>query len=1066
MTSLSHLNCVITYDLQDEMNIDRGVFRSHPQGPVSPGDADPAFHVVTNAIAPPLGEGPEELSRTSLPPQGDNTIAKGEPGLAQPELAQPEPAQPEPALQNQCRQNQYHLQTGPVALDANQWQQLCEIALDLSLSESYSAALSMLLTRLSQALGWTYGEIWSPPTLARAALCCAEPWYAAEPSEWLSFRQVSQQMPFVPGVGLPGRVWAKQARELLSATQLQLEPLFPRASMLRGLGIQTAIGLPLNQGDQVLGVVVFMGRHAVAETDPSLEWLAYLLDRLTPLLAQKQQREWQLSAESRYRNIFETLAEGVFQTDLEGEYLSVNQRLADIFGYDSPEALIQGPPCSECYVEAQQHQAFVDRLRQSTQVESIEAQVYRRDGRIIWVSECAQALRDASGQIWGYIGTVEDVTDRKQVELELTQRDSCLQGLAEATHILLNQPDLDIAIPLVLAIVVELLNVDRSYLYTAIAPDQVNLLWGSPVLDALSSQAAEPVTDLSEDLATAETAPLRLLFEHHRNQPSPSHRLGDHPQYPPIDWRPWLDSLRDGQSIVEGIETTTGVSPSPSSQNGPGTLIGIPIFIDDLFCGVLGCETHDRKPIWSSSSQSVIAAIAASLGGIFKRQQTEQKIQHQAFHDTLTGLPNRLMFNHRLPNTLARARRTGETLAVMFLDLDRFKTINDSLGHEIGDQLLTLATQRLLSCLRQEDILARWGGDEFTMCLPDLRSSDDVARICQRLLDVMRQPFSIGNHNLRISVSMGIALFPQDGEDLTSLLRSADSALYRVKAAGRDHYCFYSLDLNEQSSRRLTLEQELLSVLTSNQLQLYYQPQIDLRHQRICQWEALLRWHHPQFGVILPAEFLPLAESLGMMPLIGAWVLQQACQQLQSWRQLGYEVSLGVNLSAKQFQSLDLVETLTQILRETEIPSQQLVLEVTESMLIKDIEGAIAILHALRGLGITLALDDFGSGYSSLEDLKRLPISALKIDSQFVHGLPEDADRAIVTAIIALGQGLGLQVIAEGVESSHQLNCLLGMGCTLIQGQLLYGPLTAQAATRLLRSSPSQPLADRSSPPQ
>jgi diguanylate cyclase (GGDEF)-like protein/PAS domain S-box-containing protein len=924
------------------------------------------------------------------------------------------------------------------SISAGQWQQLCEIALDLSLSDSYKTAQSLLLSRLCQSLGWCAGEFWLPPALSQSALFCGEAWYADEPDRWQEFRQLSTQIPFASGVGLPGRVWANQTLELLSAAQLQLEPLFPRASLLRGLDIQTAIGLPLQQGDHGLGVMVLFSHQAIPSDDPAIDWLSYLLDRLTPLLAQQEQREPKLSVESRYRSIVNSDAEGVFQATLDGHYISANQRLAQIYGYGSPEELLEQLRCCDNYVQRSQRQAFLDRVRQSIQVEFLESQVYRKDGSIIWVWERTQSLRDAAGQVWGYIGTVEDVTDRKWVELELIRRDSCLQGLAEATHILLNQPDLELAIPAILGIIVEALEVDRSYIY-AMLPQAI---------EAPDSGERQPG--------------LKLLFEHCRD-PIQAHRCSS--QTSPIDWTPWLDRLRDGQSILHRpgsprLNRSPDIARQGEAQPNPETqtaLIGIPIFIDKQFWGVIGCETLDRDPPWSSSRQSVIAAIAASLGGIFKRQQVEQEIQHQAFHDSLTGLPNRLMFNHRMPGLLAHARRTGETLAVIFLDLDRFKSINDSLGHDIGDQLLNQATNRMLGCLRQEDILARWGGDEFTLCLPNLRSNEDVARICQRMLDAIRQPFAIEGHSLQISISIGIALFPQDGDDLGSLLRNADSALYRVKEAGRDHYRFYRLGLNEQSSRRLALEQELQAVLNSDQLQLYYQPQIDLRHQQIYQWEVLLRWQHPDYGLLLPAEFLPLAESLGMTKTLGEWVLRQACAQLQQWQQLGHRIRLGINLAGRQFQASDLVTTLSQILAETQIASNQLVLEVTESMLIKDIDGAIAILQALGDLGLGLALDDFGSGYSSLDDLKRLPIGAIKIDSRFIHGLPDGDDRAIVAAILALGQGLNLQVIAEGVESPAQLNCLVEMGCSLIQGQLLYGAMSVEAATTLIESQISTP---------
>ncbi len=492
------------------------------------------------------------------------------------------------------------------------------------------------------------------------------------------------------------------------------------------------------------------------------------------------------------------------------------------------------------------------------------------------------------------------------------------------------------------------------------------------------------------------------------------------------------------------------------------------------FLGVEDCRSPRR---WTPSERWILQAGLGSIGAALERQQIEQQISYQASHDPLTGLPNRMMFNHRLPQAIAQARRSGEQLAVMFLDLDRFKWVNDTLGHAMGDLLLVEVIQRLQVCLREEDTLARWGGDEFTLCLPNLKSSEDAVSVSQRLLEMLRSPFDLGGQEVNISASIGIALYPQDGQDFQTLLRNADAALYRVKEMGRNHFQFYELNMNAEVSERLSREQQLRLALAREEFVLYYQPRFanqveqtpaeqnpaeqNLAEQNpaelpqgrpITGIEVLLRWLHPTEGLLLPAQFLGVAESVGLTIDLGRWVIARACAQLRSWQQQGLPpVQLALNLSSRQFQDTDLPAYLREQLLQYGIPPQRLEVELTEGALGRNPSLAQDLLQPLRALGVGLAIDNFGTGYSCLEDLRDWPITALKIAAPFVQSLPDPTNQAIIGAIIALGQGLNLKIIAEGVETTDQVTLLRALGCGEVQGNALCNPLDTRGMTQLLR---------------
>ena len=447
-----------------------------------------------------------------------------------------------------------------------------------------------------------------------------------------------------------------------------------------------------------------------------------------------------------------------------------------------------------------------------------------------------------------------------------------------------------------------------------------------------------------------------------------------------------------------------------------------------------------------------------SFRDISERFQAEAKIRHQANHDLLTNLPNKMQFCGRLLESLIKANLSKSKLAVCFLDLDRFKTINETLGHKIGDKLLQSVAQRLNRCLGSRDTIARWGGDEFTLLLSEIGDARDAARVAEEILNALKPAFLIDNHLLHISASMGIAVYPNHANDGETLIKNADAALNYAKLQGRNHYQIYNSTINSQASELLNLENSLHYALERNELRLYYQPQVDITTGEICKFEALLRWQHPKYGLISPAKFIPIAEETGLIIPMSEWVLKTACAQNKIWQKISGNpsVRVAVNLSARQFQQPDLVDTVRRILTETQLSPQYLELEITESAAMQNVDFSKEILTELYDMGVSISIDDFGTGYCSFNYLKQFPIHCLKIDRSFVKDLTSDTnDAAIVTAMIALAHGLNLSVVAEGVETEQQRNLLRILECELMQGNLFSPAVCAQEATELLLKSKS-----------
>ena len=435
-------------------------------------------------------------------------------------------------------------------------------------------------------------------------------------------------------------------------------------------------------------------------------------------------------------------------------------------------------------------------------------------------------------------------------------------------------------------------------------------------------------------------------------------------------------------------------------------------------------------------------------------QTAKADMDHLAHHDVLTDLPNRILLQDRLGQAIELARRQCRQLAVMFMDLDQFKHINDSLGHAVGDQLLQSVAHRLVGCVRQSDTISRQGGDEFVLLLPTIEHAEDAALSAQKILAAFALPHHIDGHYLHISASIGISIYPGDGQDVETLIKNADTAMYHAKENGRNNYKFFEPSMNARAVQRQSVEASLRRALERQEFVLYYQPKINLHSGAITGVEALIRWQHPTLGLLLPAQFVHIAEDCGLILPIGRWVLREACLQARAWQDLSLPpITVAVNTSALEFCAKDFLEYLRMTLEETHLEPRYLELELTESVLMRDAESTDVMLHALADLGIKLAVDDFGTGYSSLSYLKRFPIDTLKIDQSFVNQITSNQDDAtIVSAVIAMGKSLRQSVIAEGVETKEQYAFLVNQQCDEGQGYYFGRPVTAEALAVLLKT--------------
>lgn len=629
-----------------------------------------------------------------------------------------------------------------------------------------------------------------------------------------------------------------------------------------------------------------------------------------------------------------------------------------------------------------------------------------------WLMTSKVPLRDKQGKTIGIVGISRDITDRKRAERLLLGQARLLELIATST------PLSDFFNELILMIEAHLPGIIGSILL--LSPDRRHLLTGAaPGLDDAYCTAIHGIA-IGPKVGSCGTAAFRgePVF------------VGDI-QSDPL-WEDYADMVRP-----LGYRSCWSM-PILSYQ---GHVLGT-------------FALYSHQPGMPSAEQIDLISMAAHLAGIaIERRQSEERIQFMAHHDALTGLPNRAMFDERVASALEQARLTGQWVALAFLDLDNFKLINDTLGHHAGDELLRVVAGRMLACVRKSDMIVRVGGDEFIILLNGLPPENAV--VLSRLEAIraaIGAPVVLAGRSLQVNCSMGVVCYPEHGEIATELLANADSAMYRAKEVGRNNLQVFDAQMAAKAHESLRRHEELRDAVVRGEFVLHYQPQMNLKTGRIFAAESLLRWQHPERGMISPGEFIPLAEETGLIVPIGEWVLNEACRQNKAWQDAGLPpIVVSVNVSARQFKERNWVSKVAEALEESGLDACHLELELTESLIMQDVASAVATMHELEALGVHLAIDDFGTGYSSLSALKSFPVRRLKIDRSFVQDIPGDADdRAITGAIISLAQKLQMQVIAEGVETQAQVDFLAASGCDDIQGYFISRPVAAAAFVSFL----------------
>jgi len=721
-------------------------------------------------------------------------------------------------------------------------------------------------------------------------------------------------------------------------------------------------------------------------------------------------------SEERFRLIAENVGDLVAMLDTEGGRIYNSPSYRTLFREDEIQ------PGSDSFKEI--HPEDRDRIKAifretvATGVgQRAEFRFLLKDGGVRCIESEGRVIRDSAGKVSKVVMVSRDISERKRAELRERMEHAVTRVLAESET-------LAQAIPKIVQSICEILNWDCGARWAMNEREKAIRCvetWAVP-----SPAIAEFMSDIQ--------------------------KVALQPSKEGLVRQVWVSGMP--KWIPDVSQDETFQRAAIAAKAGLHGAFAFPILAGNVTLGVLEFLSREiRNP--DPSLLQMVRIIGSQIGQFMARKQAEENLLYVATHDTLTGLPNRYMFNQRFEHALNNAQRYRKSMAVLFLDLDRFKYINDTLGHPFGDRLLVEVAGRLRLCLRESDTVARFGGDEFVALIEDFTAPSDMVSIAQKILHAVRWPVLLDGETCHMTASIGISLYPNDGADLASLLKNADIAIYRAKEQGKNNYVFYSEDMNDHLAKRIAIETKLQGALDRNEFVLHYEPKVEVQTGRITGMEALIRWQHPEFGLVPPVDFIGLAEDSGLIVPIGAWVLRTACahsQALQS--RIPVPLTVSVNLSARQFEDKHLLREIDRALQESALKPGCLELEITESMVMRDTKSSKKILDGIKSMGIRLAIDDFGTGYSSLVSIKRFPFDCIKIDRSLIKDIPQDPDDVAITqAIIAMAHSLRLKVIAEGVETREQLDFLTEHGCHEFQGYYFKKPQPADEFTRLLREN-------------
>jgi len=825
--------------------------------------------------------------------------------------------------------------------------------------------------------------------------------------------------------------------------------------------------------------------------------LKELLQQLKDYEVLKVRCERAEEAQARLEAVVTSLDDAIISSALDGTMTTWNLGGEKIYGYSEEEVF--GRPISLLVSPSRRDEipAILSKIAKGERIEQYETVGMRRDGKPFITSLGAFPIRDTNGKIIRVSWIARDVTDRRRIETALRSRDERLREIQNSITGAYFAVDYQWRFLEINLVAEEIFNSPAKELMGKVLWEKYPEAIDTEFYEQYQIAAAErkPVhtevhfhigerwlemhiyprrdvletyfRDITEHKRTEEA--LRKSEELSRNRLTELQVIY---RTAPVGLC-FVDTTLRYVSVNEKLATMNGLSVE--EHIGRTVCKAVPLLVNSsepylrrvIETGepMEGLEIHGTTSAqpniegdWLASFYPVRDEAGVMLGvnvvvqEITERRRVEETMRFQALHDSLTDLPNRMLFMDHLNLELAETRRNRKMLAVMFLDLDNFKNINDTLGHSIGDKLLKEVASRLKTCMRETDTIARIGGDEFNILLADISHADDAVPIAKKIMSLFKDPFKIDDRELYITASIGISICPNDGESAETLLKNADIAMYHAKEQGRNNYQFHSSAVNLRILGKMLLENDLRQMIERGELVLHYQPQLNIDSRQILCAEALVRWRHPELGLLSPSRFLPIAEEIGVITFIDEWVLRTACAQVRAWQETGYKpIRVTVNLSTRQFQKSNLVKVISLILEETGLAPELLELDITERALMQDIEFTTANLTRLADIGIGISVDDFGSRFSCVSSLKRLPVRKLKIDKSFIGGLKEDLTaQAIVNAMIEVAHTMNLEVVAEGVETDEQITFLHSSGCDEMQGYLLGGPLPSGEFEKLV----------------
>jgi diguanylate cyclase (GGDEF)-like protein/PAS domain S-box-containing protein len=973
----------------------------------------------------------------------------------------------------------------------------------LSQAAALPEAARTIVGEICRTLDWDAGELWIHDRQHDVVRCAAR-WPRENPGS-LARAQARWHVTFARGLGLPGRVWA--AGEPVWIPDLSRhEDLAQLTAAMPS--VRSGFGLPIQLEGQLLAVITVF---SATTRRPDLE-MTMMLDaiagQIAAFLKARRAEEAVRLSEEKLSGILGSIDDIVWSSAVpDHRILFLNAAGERVFGR-SGEDFYRDPQLWFQQIHDDDRKHVAARLRDLLAAEkgTLHYRIVRPDGAVRWLEDRVTVVREADGHPLRFDGVATDVTERTEAthaaEEARRQRELILESVGEGIHGI----DLEGNIVFENRASAAMLGWDRdellgrpahSTMHHSYADGRPYLSDACPIQGTLTDGIARvardevlwrkdgssfpvdliitPMRDEQGAIAGTVVA-FRDMTQGHANEAARREaegRLND--ILATIDNVVWSEAADTGELIyinaaaeklfgcpIEALRDRAARADIVHAQDRT--------LVEHRFGELLdhGASTFqyrilrpDGQLLWLEDrvravrdAQSRLIRFDGVTSDISKRKAGEARIEYLANYDELTGLPNRNLLADRIVQSIARAGRSVQRLALLFLDLDRFKLINDGYGHPFGDRLLTDVGRRLKQAVRTSDTVARLGGDEFLVLVTDLARTDDASNHARRLIAALAEPFDIEGHRIHVTASIGISIYPDDGDSSETLLKNADTAMYRAKEHGRDAYQFYTQEMSQRAREKLELDNALWRALEQGEFELHYQPKVRLTDGAISGVEALIRWGNPERGMVEPAQFIPFAEESGLVVPIGEWVLREACAQLKRWHVAGHaELTVAVNLSARQFRQQDLPALVHDVLAESGLDPARLELEVTESALMHDSDVVVRELRQLSELGVTIALDDFGTGYSSLSYLKRFPIDSVKIDRAFLCDVTHRADAAALTqAIIAMARSLGMQTIAEGVETEGQLRFLRTHGCDAMQGYLFSAPLSAAHMADLLAS--------------